>query len=391
MAKLNYCIIKGGKGSPTIIYVANNDDTHLNPSIVNSDHFQEIKTVLSSHGFEHVMAMTFKSTSDTQPKLRPLISDLREHGFIRSRKLEAFILEQRKKLGNMRESSSNVSNIKPFGLSDLNQNRTELPVFIRPHSDGVGVITYVNPNTSIVGRKRRSNTLGDLKVVDLGEKVELYMYLFLRVNPTEDKSIDFDFECDFYSKNNTELRRYIKMVKCSFIRKESDTEGIMYLESEQTIRDLMRNMDHLFYIRLVDPIDILGGQKPKSMVFSSIELREYLNLDQKISLFINMNERYEEVIELSERIRKEKAEYDHNTQLPIFLLRKTILDVISRMEQRMHYYSEEENYELAASYQKNKEYLQKKIELIKDMESQGVEVLGNQEYEQNFTMQDFDF
>ena len=61
------------------------------------------------------------------------------------------------------------------------------------------------------------------------------------------------------------------------------------------------------------------------------------------------------------------------------------------MEQRMHYYSEEENYELAASYRKNQNYIQKKMELLSEMEEKGIEVLSNQEYEDNFTMKDLEF
>ena len=385
MAKLNYCIIKGDKHDPVIIYLANNDDTRLDPSVVESEYFHEFRSIIENHGFEHVIAMTFKNRVDVIPKLRPMISELSQNGFIRSRKLEAFVIEQRNKLKAMRESKATF----PYSMSGENQNDTGIPTFSLPFH-GASMVKYKPSNNGVV-KYRRQNLDKKFHIIALGERVELYLYLFLRVNPTEDKSIDFDFECDFQSKDNTELRRYIKMIKCSFIRKESDTDGIMYLESDQTLRDILKSVDFLFYIRLVDPFEILSGQKPKSMIFSSIELKEYLSLDQKISLFININENYTEVISLSEKIRREKAEHDHNTRVPVSLLKKAVINVMHRMEQRMHYYSDEENYELAASYRKNQEYIQRKVGLLDDMEKRGVELLSNQEYEDNFTMKDFDF
>lgn len=387
MAKLNYCIIRGDKNDPVIVYVANNDDTKLDSNIVDNEYFQEIKKVLEFHGFEHVIAMTFKSKFNVQPKIRPLISDLRDHGFIRSRKLESFVQEQRERMKTLRETSGML----PYPISGINQSNTGVSLFSMPNTTGSGVVRYRNTNSNVTRYRRHGVSDKKYHTVAIGERVDLYLYLFLRVNPTEDKTIDFDFECDFHSKDNTEMRRYIKMIKCSFVRKESDMYGIMYLESEQTLRDILKSVDFLFYIRLVDPFDILNGQKPKSMVFSSIELKEYLSLDQKISLFINIDERYLEVINLSEKIRKEKIEHDHNTQIPVSLLKKAVGNVLSRMEQRMHHYSDEENYELAASYRKNQEYIQKKIDLLNDMEKNGVELLSNQEYEENFTMKDFDF
>lgn len=386
MAKLNYCIIKGGKEDPIIVYVANSDDTRLDASVMNSQHFQEIKEVLELHGFEHVIAMTFKNKFNVQPKIRPLISDLRSHGFIRSRKLEAYVQEQRERMTAIRETSG----MMPLTISGVNQNMTNVPVFSFPTTTGNGPIRYGNAGVPIVNSKKKIAP-NKYHTVGVGEKIDLYLYLFLRVNPTEDKSIDFDFECDFYSKSNTELRRYIKIIKCSFLRKESHQEGVMYLESEQTLRDILKSVDFLFYIRLVDPFDILSGQKPKSMVFSSIELKEYLNLDQKITMFLNVDDKYLEVISLSEKIRREKKDHDMNTQIPISILKRAVINVLTRMEQRMHYYSEEENYELAASYRKNQEYIQKKVELLSEMEEKGIEVLSNQEYEENFTMKDLEF
>lgn len=386
MAKLNYCIIKGEKDDPIIIYLANNDDTRLDPSIIDNEHFQEFKGILEAHGFEHVIAMTFKNKADILPKLRSMISDLSENGFIRSRKLEAFVKEQRDRMKAFRENKNTVYS---YSLSGENRNNTEVPSFSLPFH-GSSMVKY-RPSEHGTIKLKKQHIAKKFHTVAIGERIELYLYLFLRVNPTDDKSIDFDFECDFHSKENTEMRRYIKMIKCSFLRKESDTHGIMYLESEQTLRDILKGVDFLFYIRLVDPFEILNGQKPKSMVFSSIELKEYLSLDQKISLFLNIEEKYMEVISLSEKIRREKVEHDYNTRIPVSLLKKAVINVMNRMEQRMHYYSDEENYELAASYRRNQEFIQKKVELLSDMEGKGIEHISNQEYEDNFTMKDFDF
>ena len=78
MAKLKYCIVKGVKSKePCTVYVTLANETKLNPTVVDHEHFPEIKKVLEMHGFDHIMVMTFRSKDSSVVKLRALNAELK--------------------------------------------------------------------------------------------------------------------------------------------------------------------------------------------------------------------------------------------------------------------------------------------------------------------------
>lgn len=385
MAKLKYCIVKGAKSKdPCTVYVTLANETKLNPTVVDHKHFPEVKKILETHGFDHIMVMTFRSKDSAVLKLKALNADLKKAGYERDQDLESSVKEQMEVMKELRKKTVMMI---PYDLTGSTQDNTGFPIFSNPHGISWANLMHGGPQfaQNIVKKTDMSN------VVDIGGKLDLYVYLFLRVNPTLDKSVEFEFEFDFFSRDNDGTRRFIKMIQCTFIRQPNDTENIMYLESEKTLRDILKEVDFLYSIRLFDPYDVLNGRKSPPMIYNAIELKDFLELDSRMSLQIDIDNNYDQVLSLSEKIKKEKKKHDKNMQIPVSLIKKVSESIVKRMEQRMHHYSDKEDYELAASYRKNKIYIENKVQLLDSLEAKGVERLSNDEYEASFSMKDLDF
>lgn len=385
MTKLKYCIIKGIKSKdPCTVYVTLAKETKLNPTVVDHKYFPEVKGILEAHGFVHIMMMTFRSNDGAVLKLRALNADLKKAGYERDQDLESLVKEQ---MDTLKGSQNKTVMMIPYDLTGSTQSSTSIPLFSNPHGMSWAPVIYDGPQfvQSNVKKTDMSNVVG------VGEKLDLYVYLFLRINPTLDKSVDFEFEFDFFSRDNDGTRRFIKMVQCTFIRKPNDMDNIMYLESKKTLRDILKEIDFLYSIRLFDPYDVLNGRKSQPMVYNAIELKDFLELDSRMSLHIDIDNNYDQVLSLSRKIKKEKKRHDKNMQIPVSLIKKVSESIVKRMEQRMHHYSDKEDYELAASYRKNKIYIENKVQLLETLEAKGVERLSNDEYEASFNMKDLDF
>ncbi len=388
MAKLKYCTLRDAKAKgPCTVYVALPDEQRLNPAVIDDPSFPEIKAILESHGLKHVILMTFRSLPNANIKYRALHADLKKSGFVRDQAMADAIHEQTESL---KASQRRSILVVPYNTSAGTQSHTGIPTFNTAYN--------VNWNRMLHGgmvddfmRMARVPTGTRAPVIEVGGRLDLYVYLFLRVNPTSDKSIDFNLEFDLFSRESDVLRRYVKTIRCTFIRKKNDTEDIMYLESEKTLRDILKEVDFLYNIRLVDSASVMEGDRPLPVVYNAIELKDFLDLDGRMSLQIDIDQNYDEVLMLSEEIGRKKAAHDKNMQVPIALIKKASKSIVQRMEQRMLHYSNKEDYELAASYRKNKLYIEDKMKWLDDLENKGVDRLNSEEYESAFTMKDMDF
>ncbi len=381
MGKLNYCLIKG---DPCTVYVVYPREVRLDPSVVGSEFFDEIKGILLSQGFMHVpQSPTFRSKLGVQIKARSLHAQLKKNGFERDKVLEENFEEQ---IDAIREFKKNYSGVKDI-LSAI-RSSTEVPAFSNPAPINWGGFVHGTPTAvkHIKAPNKRKT-----KIISVGEKLDLHVYLFLRANPTPDHNVEFDFEFDLFSRENNQMRRFIKRIQCSFVRQRSGVRGVMYLESEKTLRDILKEMDFLYSIRLFHPKGTNTGNAPQPMVYNAIELKDYLQLDARMSLQVDIATHYDEMLTLSARIEKEKKQHEKNTQMPIVFIKKESNEVLDRMEQRMHYHSENENYELASTYQKNQNYVRNKLKILESYEEQGLKKLTAEQYDNGFTMKDLDF
>lgn len=381
MPKLNYCMLKSDRPNEAyVVYVALPNTIDLHPSVMDHPCFPEIKMILEYHGFEITSAMSFRIDKKNKLKVRALHADLMENDYERNKALEKNIKAHIDRIKQVIEVRNGPNTNVTANVTAGTQSITSIPIFALPHATGL-------LPAKMSSRVKRSKT----GVVGVNEGLKLNVYLFLRATPTDDNSIEFEFEFDFFSKANNDFRRFIKIIECTFIRKDQGTSNIIYLESEKTLRDILKEMDFLYSIRLMNPNDVLNGVRSEPVVYNAIELKDFLILDGRISLHVDVHQSYDEILGLSERIGKERVRNDRNVKVPVSLIKRVSKSILERMEQRRVYYSDHEDYELAASYKRNHEYIASKVRVLEDFEQQGMEKLNSQDYERCFTMKDFDF
>lgn len=378
MSKLNYCMLKSELPHEAyVIYVAEPDRTEVHPSIVDHKNFAEVKMILEFHGFEFTNSISFRIPKKNKLKVRELHADLLDNGYVRYKPLENSI---KRHMANFLSLTSGPNVTTTHHSSAATQSMTPIPVFTSPK--GVRMLP------AKIGGVRTKKTKAD--IVGVNEAITLNVYLFLRAMPTEDNSIEFEFEFDFFSKANNDFRRFIKIIECTFVRKDQGTGNIIYLESEKTLGDILKELDLLFSIRLMNPNDALNGVKSDPITYNAIELKDFLNLDGRISLHVDIHESYGEIVALSRKIGEERVRHARDLRVPVSLIKRASKNVLDRMEQRMAYYSDHEDYELAASYKKSHAYIQNKVQALEAFDKKGVDKLNNEDYESCFSMKDLD-
>jgi hypothetical protein len=80
-----------------------------------------------------------------------------------------------------------------------------------------------------------------------------------------------------------------------------------------------------------------------------------------------------------------------NTTIPLIMIRGVSESILNRLNNRMLDLSAAEEYEAAVEYKKSKEYIEKKIDLIDQMQNNGIDVVTCDVIDDKFSMRDFDF
>lgn len=381
MTKLSYCIIKGdGINDAYTIYALLPETGMPHPSIVNEESFSEFKELMDKHGFLLTPLMTFRIGKKNKLKIRALHTDLSDHGFERKKEIEKTLKQHL-----LIEKATNDVFDQFFPSSAITRTFDTLPTF---SDQNIGV--YVpTPYHASVPIKDFSNMPIKNRIIDIGESMTLNVYLFIRTVPTEDDTIEFDFEFDFFSRSNSETRRFVKIIECEFVRIDQGTSQIMYLESVKTLMDIIRELDFLFTMRIGNPNEVLSGAKPDLITYNAVEIKDFINLNGKVSLCIDVLKSYDEIIRLSESIEREKVEDEHGATFILSLVKKEAHKLSEKIEKRMLYYSENEYYELAAAYKKNHDFVNEKMKKIDLLLEDGKKIVNLTDYEENFTLKDF--
>lgn len=382
--KLDYCILDttiNGK-KEYIAYVVFPNQEKLDPSIVEDRHFPEISSIFKKHGFEHILFMTMKSRNGESVDLKSLSNDLKQHGFQKNLKLKKAMEKQMTVLKNNR---------KQIYVPSDNKSMTSYPVFYK--SDQSYLLPSISSSSEVssIGEKNTPTVYKKIEPVEIGKKVNLCFYLFMRNISNPSRLIEFDFEYDIYSRKSDRIRHFIKIMKCQFIRKESHLSGIV-LESTKTFKELIKELDYMYTISMEDPYNMSIPNKTHQMInFSAIEFKDFIDLDKKIVFHLENDSEYSQLISISNSIKKEKEDYDKLTLVPTFVLKNASQILLKTLEERMIFWSDKEEYELAASYQKSVGFLKTRIELATEMEKGGLEIIDVEDYSKQFSMLEFKF
>ncbi len=84
-------------------------------------------------------------------------------------------------------------------------------------------------------------------VPEVGEKVTLFFYCFLKANFVDETNCFIEFSGDFLSKENKSSKNYIKIFGLDFIRIENNFNDEIIFQSKKTFQDILKKIPINFH------------------------------------------------------------------------------------------------------------------------------------------------
>lgn len=359
---LGYCILKNpySNQGETMIYVTRTDSPTLNKEIIDQPQFNKVCKILKRLGFVQTEPLTFESVQSIKVNNKFIRKTLDEAGMIYNKNLEASI---RKELDTIEK--------------DLQSEQVKIS--LQNNDPLVEVAYYIKtkPENNLPASDK-------YRLPEIGEIVELYFYLFVEGVLATGGNIFYSLNGDFYSKKGNPSKRFVKLVGAKFRRAETEKENDLYFESLATYADFIDDIDCFFttgFSFKSGDASLLGEEiiKKESTIY---DIREDINLSNRISITLNSVKNYGQLITLSDKIKQEMIDNKDNTLSVSFLIKKA--DYLSKnIEKRMLEAAAKEEYEKASRYKTAIYQLDKKTKWLTHLDSDEITLM---EYDLNLAI-----
>jgi len=351
----NFCIIPNpfANGGRNIIFISKSGENFLNKKIANSKGYKDVKEILEQFGYTETGELQFESSNnttsnETMMEMRLFLEDC---GLVYSRELEVSVI---KDLSNLKSEMDSPNN------------------FIYDESD-------FEEGESPIGEKTKNKLIEskselfdfEYQEPELKEKITLYFYLFLEFgfNPFGRPMIQFGG--DFKDSDNYDDRNYIKIVKSDFERVlDPNKPNSIVLSSVKTQRDFLKEAGMLYsgyfrYQKREEKGDAMILREEKH-IYKLADVRRYLNPEQSIVVETNRMG-YDRLIKLSKKIKAESV-IESNKFISIEEIENKAEDLRNHLTKKMNMLSEMEDFEAAANMKKDVDFIEGKIEFIKELD-----------------------
>lgn len=347
----NFCIIPNpfASGGRNIIFISKSEKKTLDKNIVNSKEYQDIKEILEQFGYTETGELQFessnnKTSNDTLMEMRVFLEDC---GLIYSRELEVNVIK------------------------DLNNIKSEI--------DLSNNFTYDENNDIPIGEKTKNKLIEsksslfdfEYETPELKEKITLYFYLFLEFGFNAFGRPMIQFGGDFKDSDDYDDRNYIKIVKSDFERVfDPNKPNSIVFSSCKTQRDFLKEAGMLYsgyfrYQKREEKGDAMILREEKH-VYKLADVRRYLNPEQSIVVETNRMG-YDRLIKLSKKIKAESI-IESNKFISIEEIENKAEDLRNHLTKKMNMLSEMEEFEAAANMKKDVDFIEGKIEFIKELD-----------------------
>lgn len=390
-SKLSYAIIKDSKRGSYKIYICPSGSKTISLESLYEKEFLKLKVEMQKYGFSHLSFTTFRSKENTT--IKGISGFFKKFNIKRNKDVEKSMLEHIETASNESSyhfdeySNQTLTETPKFSANYVANNILGLDIKYVSNSDQEDV--HSNSKLAIKhSDEEEVKKLSDLFKV--GDTIRLSLYMFLTIQQSLDGSIKFDLEFDFKSPVGDEKRRFVHHSEIEFINKGFDLNRRINLQSAKTYKEILKDVHYLYSISIMNMDGIISGKSPEMNIYNAIELRHYIDLERLLHMSFSSNE-FIKVLAISSRIRKEKEEYDRNTIIPMVFIRDVSKAIADRLHNRMLDLSTAEEYEAAIEYKKSKEFVEKKIEMIDELQDNGLDKITCDIMDEKFSMKEFDF
>ena len=360
--KLGYCVLTNpfSEEGETMIFVSKADSPTLNTEIFDQPAYNQVCILLKRLGFVQTELLTFENIRGSKVDITHIKGELELHGLTYNKNLEASL---RKELRDVAKEAEK----ELIREATLNDSVVEVSHYLKTKKEQMWPIK-VNPQ----------------RIPEYGEVVELYFYLFLESSLLKDGEILFMLNGDFYSKKGDKQRKFVKIVSCKFRRIDTGNPKELHLESISKYRDFIADIDCLYTANLeFQPQGLIGYENaPLKKNYSIMEIKNVMNLDNYIVVNVNTIANYNKLVGWSNKIQNELKEIKDNT-VPVNFLVAKLQDIKTRLERRMDYAIEKEEYEVAQTYLESIKALEDRIGWLNES---GKDELNLMEYDKHMAI-----
>lgn len=369
---MDFCIVSSpfNKGVRYIIFLTKRGHERVDQNAIRDLDYTNVSKFLASFGYIETNPLTFELPSNITVKDigRDKIKKILEvNGLQYSIALESNIKEEFKML-NQR-----------LGAGD--------PDIINEAVAQVGAIEHWE-NDIFDTPPIYQPEVENLQIPQIGEKINLFFYLFLECKFLANGTSVLILNGDFSTRQNEPQRNFIKVVEAEFIRIENSKNNTIQLRCAQSNLIFINKIDVLYsgFFEITRPINIKDNVQSFTSTrrynYNIMEIKKNINPDAMITIEIEQINHFSAMLSLSNKIKLEK-ELDEQKKYPVQHIKEEAQELISILNEKMHKHAEADEYEKAADYKKNVMSLNSKLKAINKIRREEITI---KEYNKIFSI-----
>lgn len=354
----DFCIIPNpfSSGGRNMIFITKAGENSLNEEIIDNKQYKDIKEILEKFGYTETSYLQFESSNN--------------EGFQKSTILEMKECLEDFGLSYNREFEVNI-------VRDLNNLKVETGKVMHNNLDFIYGDGF-KEDSSVVGEETRNKLIKSKKKMfefeykepELKDKIYLNFYLFLEFGFNQAGNPIIQFGGDFKDNDDYDDRNYIRIVESEFVRiHEPNSPSAIVLKSIKTQEDFLKEIGILYsgffkYQRRIENDNAMILKETK-YPYKLIDVKKYIKPDQSIIVETNRMG-YDRLIKLSDKIKIESFQ-ENKKIISIGDIKHKAKELNKFISNKMQILSEKEEFEEASKLKNDIEFIQKKLDLIKDL------------------------
>jgi len=367
--KLDFCIIPSpySGGLKNLFFVAYHGTNQVSEKLCLDEDYEVIRYLLNGHGYQEIDFCVFESSTSSTDSIHDIVSSLSKSGLKYSKPFEFNVMGE---LDSFKRDAVSSLDIEPGqSLGGLLNGILNDGLSDAVNGDFV-------PTTPIQNKKLIVQTPPKSKIPEVGEKIKLNFYLFIQCIFVNENDCILELIGDLYSKENNNTRNFLHLSSSDFIRLESNIPNVILLQSTKTYKDLADEINFLHQgsFRFVKPIINPNGEtimRTKEFVYNIMEIKKNINPTHRIVVEVNLNQYYDDMIDMSKKIKKELTQ-ESKKIIALETLKPDMLQLKQRFSDKMLHFSETDEFEKAALVKNHISFIDDKINIVDKLENKNI-------------------
>lgn len=350
--KLDFCIIPSpySGGLKNLVFVTYHGTNQISEKLCLEEDYEVVKYLLNGHGYQEIDFCVFESANNSTDSINDVVSSLSKSGLKYSKPFEFNIM------GELDSFKRDVIAASQFDESKL--------------------ITNLDEKAFITTSMPLNSDMPKSKVPEVGEKIKLNFYLFIQCIFVNENDCILELVGDLYSRENNNTRNFLQIASCDFVRLESKIPNVLLLQSTKTYKDFIDEISFLHQgsFRFVKPIVTQNGEtiiRTKEFIYNIMEIKKNINPTHRIVVEVNLNHYYDDMIKMSNKIKKEITS-ESKKIISLETLKPDMIQLKDRFEDKMLHYAETDEFEKAALIKKHISFIEDKINIVDSLEDKNI-------------------